>query len=107
MPKQEPDQTDPLELLGVEVDDPSGESLRLMAECFAEEFLMLGYTPGEVMELFRSREHQLAHRAWAELGEVRLYALVQELSAPWQALRERVSGAKSASTPESQGAFHA
>ena len=68
MPKNEPDHTDPMELTGVAFDDPTGRSLHVMAECFADEFLRLGHTTQEVMDLFRSPEHRLAHHAWQELA---------------------------------------
>ena len=51
MPKDECDFDDPLELNGVALlteEDTSGA----MAECFVEEFLRLGYNPGQVLALF-------------------------------------------------------
>lgn len=76
MPIHEPDETDPLELCAVGCPDSSEEETAFMARCLAEEFLHLGRSPQEVLDLFRSPEYPLAHRAWLELGEVRVFALV-------------------------------
>lgn len=96
MPKNEPDQTDPMELTGVAFDDPTGQSVRVMAECFADEFLNFGHTPEEVMDLFHSSEHRLAHRAWEELGEVAVYAMVKAVARRKQEIRERVLASRAA-----------
>jgi hypothetical protein len=96
MPKDEPDPEDPLELAAIGVADPGGESTRLMAECLAEEFLRMGHSPGAVMDLFRSPAYSLAHRAWLELGEVRVFTLVSGVADRWRraadALRARRGG---------------
>lgn len=87
MPKQDPDLEDPLSLDAVVYDDPTGASTRQMAESFADEFLRLGHSPGEVLDLFRSSEHQLPYHAWSTLGEVAIYTLVQELAREREQLR--------------------
>ena len=81
MPKHEPAPEDPLALHGVRVPDPGGDAVERMAACIAEEFLRLGHGPGEVLELFRSPRYGLPHRAWRELGEVRIFTLVSSLAA--------------------------
>ena len=96
MPKQEPESTDPLELTGVAFDDPTGKSVAIMAECFAEEFLALGHAPSEVLDLFRSSEHALAHHAWRELGEVAVFTMVQDIARRNQEMRERVRRSREA-----------
>jgi hypothetical protein len=96
MPKNDPADSDPLELTGVVFDDPSGTSLTVMAECFADEFLNLGYTPAEVMDLFRSREHRLAHHAWSELGEVTVFAMVHGIAQRKQEIQENVRARRAA-----------
>lgn len=88
MPKLEPDATDPMELAGVAFDDPTGQSVRVMAECFADEFLRLGHSVSEVMELFRGSEHRLAHHAWERLGDIAVFAMVQELRSRNDRIRE-------------------
>ena len=79
MPKNEPDASDPMELVPVRAGGGEG-SLLAMAECLAEEFLSLGYGPREVLALFRSSDYALPHRAWLELGEVRVFTLVFEIA---------------------------
>jgi hypothetical protein len=96
MPKNEPDESDPLELELVGVRDDTGTATRVMAECFADEFLRLGYTPGDVMDLFRQPEHALPHRAWNELGEVAVFAMVQELAEQRARIRAAYARARGA-----------
>lgn len=96
MPKNEPDLTDPMELAGVAFDDPSGESTRIMAECFADEFLRLGHSPVEVMDLFRCQEHRLANHAWQILGDVKVYLLVRQLAERQERLRESIRKSREA-----------
>ena len=79
MPYHEPDETDPLELCAVGEADLGAEDAAYMAQCLCEEFLQ-GRTAQEVMALFRSPEYLLAHRAWLELGEVKVFALVSEIA---------------------------
>jgi hypothetical protein len=81
MPIHEPDETDPLELRGVGWGDVSWEETAFMARCLAEEFLQMGRSAKDVLALFRSPEYALAHRAWLELGEVRIFALVSGIAA--------------------------
>jgi len=104
MPRNEPDHTDPMELTGVAFDDPTGQSVRVMAECFADEFLRLGHTSAQVMDLFRSTEHQLAHIAWQQLGEVHLYALVQEIARRNAVIRESLLHSRASRDLTSKGA---
>lgn len=96
MPKNEPDDTDPLELTGIAFDDPTGESVRVMAECFADEFLRLGHPPAEVLSLFRSPEHQLAHLAWQQLGEIQVFAMVQDIARRNSIIRESLLRSRAA-----------
>ena len=79
MPKHEADPSDPMELVG-EVCQLESEGPKLLARCLAEEFLALGRDQEQVMELFRSPEYALAHRAWNELGDVRVFLIVSELA---------------------------
>jgi len=52
MPYDDPDSTDPMELHGIEmtIDDP--DSIREMAVCFVEEYLRLGVSPEQILEMF-------------------------------------------------------
>jgi hypothetical protein len=83
MPAKDPDSTDPLGLNAVGVPDETGEGTRQMAECFAEEFLRLGHGPEQVIELFRSPRHRLAHHAWTVLGAQSVTEIVTQAAAIW------------------------
>jgi hypothetical protein len=81
--RKQPEDDDPFELNGVGVSDPSGESLREMAACFAEEFLRLGFPPGRVLALFESPRYPLAHGALNALGHPAIRALVEDAARVW------------------------
>lgn len=83
MPMHDPDPEDPLELCAIGVPDPGGQSSRLMAECFAVEFLRLGFTSEEVLAMFRSSSYSLPHRAWLAIGEHEVEAIVAREAAIW------------------------
>ena len=83
MPHDDPDAGDPLELCGVGVPDPGGLGMTLLAECFAEEFLRLGHSAGEVLALFRSPEYRLAYQAWCALGDERVSGIVATQALVW------------------------
>jgi hypothetical protein len=78
MPKNEPDASDPFELVAVGADIEGSTSC--MAECLAQEFLSMGHGVQEVMTIFRSPVYALAHRAWSELGDVQVFLMVSGLA---------------------------
>jgi hypothetical protein len=61
--------------------------MRVMTECFAEEFLRLGHSPAEVMALFRASEYRLANHAWQQLGEVKVFTIVSEVASAFAGRR--------------------
>ena len=81
--KKDVEDDDPLELRAVAIPDPTGQATRVMAECFAEEFLRLGFPPGRVLALFESPRYALAHRALQELGHPEIRAIVEHLALIW------------------------
>jgi len=87
MPHDEPDPTDPMELCGVAFDDATDADVASMVDCLAEEYLRLGFSPREVLALFRSPDYPLAHGAWIELGEVEVFARVHAAAASFGAGR--------------------
>jgi len=93
---KEPEADDPFALQGVGVPDPEGAAARDMAECFAEEFLRLGFPPGRVLALFDSPRYPLAHQAYAQLGAQETRALIERLAAIWSptARRPRIESAR-------------
>ncbi len=77
MPYNDPDPSDPNMLVGVEL-PASRETTREMAYVFAEEFARLGFNKKKLMLLFRNPFYTGAHRAYLELGEEVIEAIVDE-----------------------------
>ncbi len=88
MPLHEPDDTDPMELVGVRLPAASDESTRTMAECFVEEFARLGYDQHAILELFRNPEYAAAHDALRVLGETHIAELAEAYSRAFRTWRE-------------------
>ncbi len=78
MPKDEFDFDDPMELCGVELPVADGESDREMVRCFAEEFTRMGFSPAELLAVFRNPFYAGAHGAWTRLGDTEVTRLVEE-----------------------------
>lgn len=82
MPKDEFDFEDPLELNGVAFlteDDTSAE----MAECFAEEFMRMGYNHKQVLALFRNPHYVGPNMVLANKGELFVLKIIAETFARW------------------------
>lgn len=86
MPYNDPDFTDPQELVGVEM--PGDRDVtRTMAAAFADEFAQLGYTGAEILRLFRTPFYAAMHRTWQLLGEDEIGSIVEESVAVWSRFR--------------------
>lgn len=83
MPYNDPDQTDPMTLTGVEivVDDP--DVVHEMAVCFVEEFVRLGYGAAAIFKLFTSDEFAGPALAMRRLGPEVIRAMIGEQMAVW------------------------
>ena len=82
MPKDEFDFEDPLELNGVAFltdEDTSAE----MAECFAEEFLRMGYNHKQVLALFRNPHYVGPNMVLLNKGEPFVRNIIAETFARW------------------------
>lgn len=82
MPKDEFDFEDPLELNGVAFlteEDTSAE----MAECFAEEFMRMGYNHKQVLALFRNPHYVGPNMVLANKGEPFVRDIIAETFARW------------------------
>jgi hypothetical protein len=82
MPKDEFDFEDPLELNGVAFlteKDTSAE----MAECFAEEFMRMGYNYKQVLALFRNPHYVGPNMVLANKGEPFVLDIISETFARW------------------------
>ena len=82
MPKDEFDFEDPLELNGVAFlteEDTSTE----MAECFAEEFMRMGYNHKQVLALFRNPHYLGPNMVLVNKGEPFVRDVIAETFARW------------------------
>ncbi|MBL9139021.1 MAG: hypothetical protein JNK85_24350 [Verrucomicrobiales bacterium] len=82
MPKDEFDFEDPLELNGMAFlsqEDTTND----MAECFAEEFMRLGYDHRRVMALFANPHYLGPHLAFQQRGEAFIRDLITNVFARW------------------------
>ena len=82
MPKDEFDFEDPLELNGVAFlteEDTSAE----MAECFAEEFMRMGYNHKQVLALFRNPHYTGPNMVLVNKGEPFVRNIIAETFARW------------------------
>ena len=78
--RAEPD--DPMELMGVAMPTgPDGDAaLATMAESLADEFLRMGYSSEQVLQMFRDPFYRTTHAIWREWGEERVRAVVLPLA---------------------------
>ena len=82
MPYDEPDATDPQELIGVVLPGGSDET-REMAYVFAEEFARLGYSRGQILALLQNPFYAGAYGAYRALGHAVTASIVDECVAVW------------------------
>ena len=64
---------DPMELQAIEI---SGTDPEFQANVLIEEFLSMGVTKLELMDLFRSRFYAGTHRLYRILGEQKIHQLI-------------------------------
>jgi hypothetical protein len=83
MPKDESDPEDPLELCGVGLLTHEDTS-EMMAECFIEEFLRLGYDHRQVLALFRNRHYTGMNMVLENRGEEFVKAKITEVFGWWK-----------------------
>ena len=82
MPKDEFDFDDPLELNGVALYTDEDTS-RDMAECFVEEFLMLGYNHKQLLAMFRNPHYLGLNMVLQNKGEPFVREIIAETFAKW------------------------
>jgi hypothetical protein len=88
MPYDEPDETDPMLLVGVELDADEAATLE-SARVFADEFAQLGFDETRLLAVFRSPAYAGPHRAHRILGEAKVGEIVREYVGFWSAVRFR------------------
>jgi hypothetical protein len=82
MPKDEFDPEDPMELRGVALSAPE-DTTEPMTECFIEEFLRLGYGPGQILALFRNPHYTGMNMVLHNRGEAFVTAKIAEVFGWW------------------------
>ena len=86
MPYDEPDVTDPQELVGVVL--PGGpEETREMAYVFAEEFARIGHDGPQILRMFQNPFYAGAHGAYRALGHEATAAIINECVNVWGRVR--------------------
>lgn len=78
-PLRDPDASDPMEIVGVVLDRPMDTAgLEAMARTFVEEYVLMGWSPKRILDVFRRPFYAGAHDAYEALGEDRIRALIAE-----------------------------
>jgi hypothetical protein len=80
MPKDEFDPEDPLELVGVEV---SGGDPDQVLDGIVQEYLFMGWSPLQILFLFRSPHYGATHQIYKAKGEAYVKERVQRLAKEW------------------------
>ncbi len=68
MPKDEADEDDPMELVGVQI-GCTEEELEEVARCFIEEFAWISFDRERLLALFRQPVYPAVHRIHQQMGE--------------------------------------
>ncbi len=76
MPLKEPDAEDPMELVGVELPVDDVGVTEQMAECFIEEYLMMGYSTEQLFRIFTNPFYAGAYDVGQRLGVERVVDLI-------------------------------
>ncbi|MBI4584134.1 MAG: hypothetical protein HY717_08935 [Planctomycetes bacterium] len=86
MPYDDPDMTDPMEMIGVELpaEEPAMEEL---ARVFAEEFARMGFDERKLLHLFKTPFYAGAHNAYLALGEEKIQEIVRASLEVWGRIR--------------------
>ena len=82
MPKDEVDFEDPLELNGMAILS-SEDTTNEMAECFAEEFMRLGYDHRRILALFANPHYLGPNLAFQKRGEAFIREVIAGVFARW------------------------
>ena len=86
MPYGEPDDTDPMMLNGVVLENgeaPPLEAVREMVECFIDEYARLGFDANRILHMFRTKGYAGPYMATEILGEKAIQELVDMVLARW------------------------
>ncbi len=86
MPFDEPDASDPQELVGVMLPGGAPE-MREMAYVFAEEFARMGHDGPQILRLFQNPFYAGAHGAYRALGHEATATIIDECANVWGHVR--------------------
>jgi hypothetical protein len=82
MPKDEIDPEDPMEPIAVELASEE-DTLAPMAECFIEEFMMMGYDQKQILGMFMDATYVGPHMVLKECGGEFIEKLIAETFRKW------------------------
>jgi len=83
MPYEEFDVEDPMDLVGMVLPGEPGQ-LEAMAECFVEEYVLMGWDEPRMMTLFVNPMFMATHRIYRQKGEVYVRELIHRVSSKFQ-----------------------
>ncbi len=83
MPYNDPDETDPMTLHGVELETDDPATIREMALCFVEEYVRLGHGADSIFELFTAGDFAGPALALQHLGPEVIRTMIDEQIDLW------------------------
>ena len=107
MPYEDPDPSDPMLLVGVEL-PADAAATRETATVFAEEFARMGFDEVRLMRMFENAFYAGAHQAYLSLGPDQVRAIVREQVGFWSRVRVRdhIGPADDQPSPHGHGSDH-
>ena len=100
MPLDNPDPSDPMVLVGIELPGDA-ESMRDMAYTFSEEFARMAYSEKRLLSIFQSPFYRAAHDAYKILGKEAIKQIIRECVEVWGTARSVDRDGPTGSTQES------
>lgn len=86
---KELDRDDPMDLSVAPVADPTDGVLREIAQCVAEEYLLMGWPRDAVVAFFSSPFYRVPHQAYLRFGPVGVLQIVNSAAAELSKRRVR------------------
>ena len=87
MSKKSAEPDDPMGLVGVTMPPVDEQVFADMAESLADEYLRMGYSKDQVLEMFRNPFYRMTHAIWQTWGEQKTKTLVGRLAQRYEMLR--------------------
>ncbi|HXH14070.1 MAG TPA: hypothetical protein VNP04_30430 [Alphaproteobacteria bacterium] len=84
MPKDDFDQEDPFELVGMLLPGPQDDTaFELMGRCFVEEFVRMGWDATQIFLLFQDPFYRGPHLVYQAKGERFVHDLIAHVRREW------------------------